>query len=253
MRKDIAIGTVVILAFIAGIIFYGALKSAPAKVPGTIETSGTITGTSIVLPVGGYSEHTPYYDITANYPTTTPFTGAANNAAIALIRDFIGQTIEQFRSGFTGSDQGRKGALQIVYLIGSSAHTVSYIFTIDSDTGGVHGSEYFRTFVFDTATGQNLSLTDLFTPDAPYLDTLSQISRAKLPGIIGSDSADPSTISVGTMPDAKNFQNFFFDNTDFVILFPPYQVASYAAGPQTLRIPVSELSNILKPEYRNPA
>jgi hypothetical protein len=57
-------------------------------------------------------------------------------------------------------------------------------------------------------------------------------------------------LSAGTTPEEKNFANFFLDNQEFVLLFPPYQVAPYAAGPQTLRIPLPELSNILKQEYR---
>ncbi|MHB8710226.1 MAG: DUF3298 and DUF4163 domain-containing protein [Minisyncoccota bacterium] len=237
MRRDIAIGTVVILGLIGGIIFYGAMKPAPVKAPATTETG-------IALPALGYREHTKHDDIVANYPTTTPLKADANGAALALMKDFIVQTIDEFKTN------GGTGSLQIAYLIGSSTRTLSYIFTIYEDTGGAHGNTIFHTFVFDTATGKNLSLADLFTPGAPYLDTLSQISRAKLPNVIGADIADPATISSGTTPDDKNFSNFFFDNTDFVILFPPYQVAPYAAGLQTLRIPVSELSDILKPEYR---
>lgn len=256
MRKDIAIGTVVVLVIIFGIIFYAAMRPAPAKAP----TDGVASSGSI-LPAGGYSEHAPYYDIVANYPTTTPLTGATNEAAIKLLQDFIAQTIAQFKSDGNfanitpddvhalGFDQGRKYALQVAYLIGSSARTVSYIFTVYEDTGGAHGNTFFHTFVFDTATGQHLLLTDLFTPGAPYLDTLSRISRTKLPDVIGRDMADSSTIRNGTAPDEKNFVNFFFDNHDFVILFPPYQVAAYAAGPQTLRIPLSELSGILKLGY----
>lgn len=257
MRKDIAIGTVVVLVGITGIILYTALKPAPAKAP-----VGGVAATESVLPAGGYSEHAPYYDIVANYPTTTPLTGAAGGAAIRRMQDFIAQTIAQFKSDgnfanltpddihVLGFDQGRRYTLQTTYLIGSSARTVSYIFTLYEDTGGAHGNTFFHTFVFDTATGQNLSLVDLFTPGASYLDTLSRLSRAKLSDVIGRDMADPSTISSGTTPEEKSFMNFFFDNRDFVILFPPYQVAAYAAGPQTLRIPLSELSGILKPQYR---
>ncbi len=240
-------GIVAVLVIIAGIIFYIATKPVPAKAPG-------ISDAGIVLPANGYSEHSKYYDIVANYPTTTPLTGAANDSAIALIRSFIGQTIAQFKNGPPDSGAGNnKNTLQITYLIGSSAHTLSYIFTMYEDTGGVHSNVFFHTFVFDTATGRNLSLADLFMPGTPYLDTLSRMSRARLPDVIGSGIADIATIDNGTAPTNENFSDFFFDNTDFVILFPPYQVASYAAGPQTLRIPLSELSSILKPEYRNPA
>jgi hypothetical protein len=70
-----------------------------------------------------------------------------------------------------------------------------------------------------------------------------------LPAIIGSDAVG-SFITDGTTPNDANFANFFVDNNTLVILFAPYQVAPYAAGPQTLRIPFSQLSGILKAEYK---
>ncbi len=239
MRRDFIIGIVVILAVIIGVAFYAVTRSTPAKAPGT-------NGIGITLPANGnYTEHTPYYDMAVNYPTTTPLAGDANASAITLIKNFVAGEIAQFK---TGSDTTHKDTLQITYLIGSSARTLSYIFTIYENIGGVHDM-YFHTFVFDTTTGQKLSLADLFLPGTHYLDILSRISRAELPNIIGNSMTNPATIASGTTPDGRNFSNFFFDNNDFVLLFPPYQVASYAAGPQTLRIPPQKLSRILKPEF----
>ncbi len=84
---------------------------------------------------------------------------------------------------------------------------------------------------------------------SPYLDKLSSISRAELPAVIGP-SADTDFIKQGTTATEASFASFFFDNSEFVLLFPPYQVAPYAAGPQTLRIPRSELEDILKSDYK---
>ena len=69
-----------------------------------------------------------------------------------------------------------------------------------------------------------------------------------LPAIIGQ-GADASFINPGTTPDATNFQNFFFDNNNLIILFAPYAVAPYSSGPQTLPIPAAQLSTILKSQY----
>ncbi|MDE1919350.1 MAG: DUF3298 domain-containing protein [Patescibacteria group bacterium] len=257
MRKDTIIGFAALLIIIIGIALYAAMRPAPAKAPGI--------GAGIVLPAGGYREHAQYYDISADYATSTPLllsAGAEEDAAArALMEGFVRDTIAQFKNDgnfdhltsedihMMGFDQGRKEKLQIVYLIASSPSTVSYIFTIYEDTLGAHGNLFFHTFTFDAKTGAALALADLFSPGARYLDTLSSISRAKLPGIIGPD-ADTSFITGGTTPEDKNFENFFFDNKEFVVLFPPYQVGPYSAGPQTLRIPVSDLADILKPSYR---
>ena len=248
MQKKIVVGGILLFGAVVGIIFYAtSLRGVPTETPES--------GSATLLPPGSYTEHAALYDIAANYPTTTPLKAEANSAALALIKSFVGNTIDEFKTGGdfarrkTTPSQDRKESLQITYLIASSPRTVSYIFTVYEDTLGAHGNMFFRTFTFNTATGATLSLADLFTANAPYLDTLSHMSRAKLPRLIG-DSADPEFIKNGTSSNDKNFENFFFDNKDFVILFAPYQVAPYAAGPQTFRIKVADLANILKPEYR---
>ncbi len=252
----IALGSVVGVAIIVGLAGFFIFKSTkPLSV--VIDTSG--------LPAGGYTEHAKYYDITAYYATSTPLiriSTSADAVAVASMKKFVGDTIAQFKTdgnfanltpddiATIGFSADHKEALEIKYLVASSPRTVSYIFTLYENTFGAHPNMYFRTFTFDTTTGTELSLADLFA-DSKYLAKLSEISRAKLPSVIGEDADfKKSFINPGTTPDEKNFSNFFFDNRDFVILFAPYAVAPYAAGPQTLRIPVSELTSILKMEYQ---
>lgn len=250
MQKSTVFGAIAIIIILGLILFYAASRPKQALAPKT----------STSLPASPYIEHTQYYDIAANFATSTPLSGAANTRAVSEMKQFVADTIDQFKKDGNfanltpedvktlGFDQGRKEKLQIMYLIAPTERTVTYVFTIYLDTLGAHGNTFFRTFAYDTQTGASLSLGDLFKPGTDYLDTLSTLSAQKLPALIG-EGADIGMIKDGTTPDAKNFENFFFDGNDFVILFPPYAVAAYAAGPQTLRIPTSELSNILKPEY----
>lgn len=257
MKKETVIGAIALIVIVGGIIFYAATTPSPVKTPATGDTS-TLSGTSHV-------EHAEYYDIAVNYPSSTPSLSSvgasADAAAVAQMKQFVADTIAQFKTdgnfaNLTAADiktmglgPDRKETLQIKYLIASSPRTVSYIFTTYMDTLGAHGNTFFHTFTFDTSTGAPLALADIFAPGSDYLATLSSISRAKLPAVIGN-GADTGMIANGTTPDEKNFANFFFDNKDFVILFDPYAVAPYSAGTQTLRIPVSELAAILKTPYR---
>ncbi|MFZ3043992.1 MAG: RsiV family protein [Minisyncoccia bacterium] len=256
MQRKTSIVVAVVVAALIGIIAYAALRPAPAKAPGAEAPTA---------PPVSFKEVTKYYDIGTNYPSSTPLLASvgtsADIAAVARMKKFVDDTVAQFKTDgnfdnltpkdiqMLGFDQGRKEKLNIVYLIASSPRTVSYIFTTYEDTLGAHGNTFFHTFTFDTSTGAPLALVDLFTPGSDYLGALSSISRAKLPSVIGS-SADMTFITPGTTPEAKNFQNFFFDDQRLVILFAPYAVAPYSSGPQTLPIPVNELSNILKSEYR---
>lgn len=262
MKKDIIIGAGVLILLSGAVFFLLTNKNFSEKKPAGTQSE------AIVLPEDKYTENTEYYQISTNYPSQIDYLATStgqiidkNWDAISSIKKFVGETIAQFKKdgdfanitpktakemGFT---DGRKQTLQITYLIAQSSRTVSYIFTTYMDTFGAHGNTFFKTFSFDKNTGSELALADVFLADTPYLDMLSDISRAKLPKIIG-ESADESFIKDGTTPEAKNFANFFFDNKDFVILFEPYAVAPYVFGPQTLHIPLSELKSILKPEYR---
>lgn len=246
----------VLFLALAGLIAYTLIRPAPAEAPGQIDLSGLN---------GRYVEDAAYHAVDAFYATTTPLMeriGAkADSDAVAIMKNFVTDTIARFKTDgnfanltaeditVMGYDQGRKQSLQILYLISSSPRTLSYIYTIYADTLGAHGNMLFHTFTFDASTGEYLALSDIFTTGPAYLERLSSISRRELPNIIG-DGTDAGMIERGTTPEEKNFQNFFFNNGDFILLFPPYQVAAYAAGPQTLRIPVSQLTDILRPEYR---
>jgi len=246
-----------VLILVAG-AYYVVTRALPA------ENGPRVTQTATALPEQSpYKENAEYYTIAVNYPTTTPLTSvnaAANKNALITMRNALGDMVASFKSDgnfsnltpedvkMMGFDQGRKESLNVKYLISSSINTVSYIYTVYQDTLGAHPNSAFRTFTFDTNTGTELKLGDVFTSDT-YLQKLSTIARAKLPGIIGTEYADSSFINPGTTPEEQNFQNFFLDNKDFVVLFPPYQVGPYALGPQTLRIPISELKDILKPEF----
>lgn len=257
MKKDTLLGMAVLAFAFISIAAYALMRPAPARAPGQIDLAS--------FPEGRYVEHAPYYDIDAYFATTTPLRerlgSRADAGAVTLMENFVSDTIAEFKSNgnfanlsaeditMMGFDQGRKEVLQVLYLIASSPHTLSYVFTIYEDTLGAHGNTLFHTFTFDLTTGKSLALSDLFVPGAPYLEKVSTLSRERLPDVIG-EGADPATIERGTTPEEKNFENFLFDNQDLIILFPPYQVAAYAAGPQTLRIPSSLIADILKQNYR---
>ena len=249
MRKETALGAIAGALILGGVIFYAATRPATSQAPAS--------------PLGGtsYVEHSQYYDIAANYASSTPLAGSANTTAVVQMKQFVSDTIAQFKTDGNfasltaadittlGLDRGRKETLEIKYLMASSPRTASYIFTVYEDTLGAHGNTFFHTFTFDKATGASLALGDLFTPGSGYLATLSALSRAKLPKIIG-DNGNAQMLESGTTPDAKNFSDFFFDNHNLVVLFDPYKVAPYSSGPQTLYIPTSELGSLLKTEYR---
>ena len=256
--KDFLGAGILVMVGLGLLIWYIALHPAPRAPMGT--NSGTATTTQKT-----FADHQPYYTIDAVYPATTPLAvtagASADELATAAMSDFIATTTTQFKNEnnldhLTANDitvQNLGGdikyTLDISYDTYASTHTLSYVFKLYEDTLGAHPNGYYKTFTFDSSSGAQLQLADLFTPGSNYLDTLSALTRASLNASLGED-AIPDFINPGTTPDAANFQNFALDGVDLVIIFPPYAVGPYSIGPQTVRIPLSQLDTILNPEFQ---
>lgn len=125
---------------------------------------------------------------------------------------------------------------------------ISLSFTISDYTGGAHPNSYFQTFTFDLAENRVIAFDELFVEGSDPLSTIYPIVQQKLTELIG-DYSDPQWIETGSGENLANYQSFVLTENSLIILFPPYQVAAYAAGPQQVEIPLADLNAILKPEF----
>jgi len=85
---------------------------------------------------------------------------------------------------------------------------------------------------------------------------------AKLAALAGADLnrrltgpdgiSDKDTIAEGTKPVATNFADFALLVGKVHIEFPQYQVASYAAGPQAVDVPLAKLADVMRRDWRAP-
>lgn len=270
----VALGLIAV--FVAIAIWYAiAHKSGAPEVTDTATTTPVTAG--FEAPAVSIVENGKYYEIEAEYPSATPLlttTGATANAeAVVAMKNFVQKIIDSFKdngdfANLTAEDvkiQGldtRKYTLGLGYEMYTGKQTVSYVFTMNEDTGGAHGITYFRTFTFDTKTGESVELSDLFVPGALYLDRISKETRKDIPLILKElrdGDAGPTTkeqikfeadwITTGTIAEVDSFQNFAIDGNILQIIFPQYQVAPYSAGVITDPIPLSRISDILEPMY----
>lgn len=116
--------------------------------------------------------------------------------------------------------------------------------------GGAHPNALIFTFNYDLVAKKVLKLADLFTSGSNYLQLLSEFSIAELNS---RGLGELGMVEAGAGEDAGNF--IFFDvtsagETGIELIFPPYQVAPYAAGTQIVSVPVTVFESILKPEYQ---
>lgn len=94
---------------------------------------------------------------------------------------------------------------------------------------------------YNLATGKEILLQDIFTKDSNYVQVLSDISIADLRNRLEFDIG----ITSGAGPEEENFNKFAITERALVILFDPYQVASFSEGFQEVRIPYSQIENII--------
>jgi len=66
--------------------------------------------------------------------------------------------------------------------------------------------------------------------------------------ITAKNISDAKWIQEGTKAVAENYHTWFFTPQGLAIIFDSYQVAAYVYGAQTVSIPLSSISNLVKPE-----
>jgi hypothetical protein len=109
-------------------------------------------------------------------------------------------------------------------------------------------------------------LPDLIGQDG--IDRVSDIAVADLTDKLTANSyTNPEWIRTGALrghvktsgwpltsagPHGDNFEGFEWLPTELVLHFDPYVVASYAEGPQQVRIPLAALQDVLRPDPRAP-
>lgn len=263
-RRMEILGVVILVGLVlAFTVWYMATHKAPEPFTGIPEEVATSTPEALAPNV--IEEHGQYFDIKVSYPAETALktslSAEADLEAVTLMEDFVEESVREFKKQgnfenltpedvqIMGLSEDRKESIQIAYEEIKGEKTVSYVYTLFVDTLGAHPNTFYRTFTFDLKTGLELDIASLFVPRSDYLRRLSAISQFELAKSLG-EFANVEYIGQGTKPEAINFQSFVIEDDELVLLFPPYQVAPYAAGSQEVSIPLEQLEEILKPEYK---
>lgn len=143
------------------------------------------------------------------------------------------------------------------------------------DTGGAHPAPIDAAIVYDAHARRTLPLDDLFAQPDAARKALAGFARANLmekmmaqapnpgegsPQAIAEWKANASRmIAEGTQPTSQNFANYIVragaqpadPSPGLTLIFPPYQVAAYVYGTQTVDVPSGVLAPFLKAAYRS--
>ena len=109
-----------------------------------------------------------------------------------------------------------------------------------SFTGGAHGMTIIKSLTFDTETGKQYTLEELFKPGSNYEKELSDIIR--------KDIKKWNIELLGKFEGIRGDQDFYIADTSIIIYFQLYEITPYVWGFPYFPIPILDIDQIIKPD-----
>jgi len=156
------------------------------------------------------------------------------------------ETTGDSEPGSVLADEAGQSSLDIWYEIRyASDDLISVQFTEgEYSRGAAHPNSSTQVLNFDVKSGKKLVLADLFNPKSSYLSVISAYCIKALK----DKGKDDEMVKSGASARADNYRAWSITKRGLWITFDPYQVASYAEGPQYVLVPYSTLKDIIKPD-----
>ncbi|MFT5242914.1 MAG: hypothetical protein ACJA1H_001133 [Glaciecola sp.] len=123
-----------------------------------------------------------------------------------------------------------------------SPQIIGIVITSYLDTGGAHGNTNVRFFNFDPQTGKQYTKKDLVS----NAQGLSEVIEKKLKEDIQAGSGNDVIKDVFFGKDFQFPETIGYSAEGLIILYNPYEIASYAQGIVEFTIPFSEVKQFLK-------
>jgi hypothetical protein len=222
----------------------------PSPIPPT-ETSAPPISQQVTLVAKPANEinQNPPFTITSETPQLTGSDDPRVTAFNQRLNDLVSKEVDMWRQSFlqnTAPVVNNGSTLDVKYTLVSQIQDLwSFKFDFDfySD-GAAHPGLNSTTLNYDLAQGKELALSDLFQPNSDYLGAISKYCIAELSK---QPFFDPP-FAEGAQPKPENYRNWNITPDGLMITFDEYQVAPYAAGPQTVNVPYSELKSLINPQ-----
>ena len=119
-----------------------------------------------------------------------------------------------------------------------TAHTLSYLATVDYYEGGAHGINQLITLADIFAPGYESQLKTILVKALKSKTGLNSINELKDAGYLYSMDMFPS-------------ENFILNDETITFVYNPYEIAPYAVGSIELVITYNEVSQILNPSFKH--
>lgn len=245
MRKQTTI--IVSLLILVAVFFVGRyfINKSVAQPSQNGEQSGGQA--NVLLPVAKEQKITETIngaEINVSYAVFTNVPDAVN----AKIKEYIDGIVKDIKDIAEAGTAAENDGLFLISKYEVAQANEKYISLVQSTqeySGGAHGNQYFMTFNFDTTTGKELHLIDLFAGNKNYLSLIKPKVKAAVLAELkqrlldnGDKKTDPASLlfdDIMTL-DADVFETFTFGEKYIMFYFAPYDIAPYSTGPIVVKI-----------------
>jgi hypothetical protein len=197
------------------------------------------------------------YEIDARYPQLTGGSNPNFEKFNQVARAFVTKEVAGFKKEMTPAEgdeprpEGSMGSdLNVSYDVAvAQDDLISVQFSVGSYyQGAAHPNTMTQVVNYDLKNGKQLKLADLFKPGAKYLQAIANYSIADLKKQAKEKGLEAGEIENGASANAKNYQSWTITRKGLGINFDAYQVGPYAAGPQFVLVPYSNLKDLINPD-----
>ena len=255
-------------------------ESAPnaptaAATPPSSALAGVPGAAPLAASTDGEQADTKRYKIDIRYPVLgtgeAPLDSMLHKIAAAAKQDFMQSLPDPKRFPEFADRQ-----MQLLIDFKITARTADFVSVRETgmqDSGGAHPIPIDSTIVYDVQARRTVTLDDLFSDADAARKVLADYARTELTNKIMAQAPKPGEgspqaikewktnaqkmIDDGTQPTQQNFANFIVragnsgePSPGLILIFPPYQVAPYVYGTQTVDVPTATFAQYLKPQYR---
>lgn len=246
---------------LAGYISMGALGCDGGTVtvtapPPTTQTAATTEelalGKTLTLEADTKKEssQSPPYEISIRTPVLKGSDDRRVKNFNQSVSSLINEQVNEFKqqaappAGLPPTAENSKSTLSTDYTLKSPpGQIISLLITSDIYyAGGAHPGRAFKTINYSLPNGRTLRLSDLFTSGSDYLNALASFCSQEL------KQRNVLFFPEGAAPTEDNYKVWNLTSSGLEITFPEYQVAPYAAGPQTVLVPYTYLQKQLDPK-----
>ncbi len=232
-----------------------SILAEPRRIPTPMPPSPTSTPVPLSAQVTLVSQEltetnqTPAFTIKTQTPQLTGSDDPRVTAFNQRLSELVTKEVDTWRQSFLGNtapqvtEQG--SFLDVTYTEAiqyADIWSFKFDFNFYSD-GAAHPGSYSITLNYDLNQGKELALSDLFLPNTDYLGVISKYCIAEL-------SKQPffeGAFAEGAQPTPENYSRWNITADGLMITFDNGQVGPYAAGPQQVLVPYSEVNAIIDP------